>query len=252
MFLRPFLLLAALTGPLMAATLDARYDISYAFLPSIGTVTLHYHADKGRYRIEANATLHGLAAVLANHHSEDHVSTGRIGEGGRLIPDRYDTIRTLDGYRREQHYLFNHAGRIVTLHEHTVRTVTSKHFDTQSMHMVTTEKTSTDDRYFIMPYRADNDVLSLYFNARERLSKLQKGAILKLHAAGAGGGLVTIRRDTGQRHFTFFLHQDIFRSSNGEMQVVLGRNLYVKEAVLKDVFLFGDLTVTRNSLKERP
>ena len=100
-------LLAAFALSLPAATLDAQYDISYAFLPSIGTTTLHYESANGRYRIDADASLHGLAAVLAHHHSEHHTSIGRVDGDGRLIPERYDTLRTMDGFRRERRYLFD-------------------------------------------------------------------------------------------------------------------------------------------------
>ena len=252
MFLRPLLLLTALTSSLFAAALDARYEISYAFFPSMGTVELHYRSAGGRYTIEANATLHGLAAMLAHHHAEYHVSSGRIDAQGRLIPDRYDTLRTLDGYRREQRFAFSPARQRVTRHERTERTVTSKHFDMATMRYVSEEHTDADVNNRLMPYRASDDLLSLYFNARERLGALREGSVLRFRAAGAGNGVVTLKRDAEPQHFTLFIHQDIFRSSRGEMQIELDKALFVKKAVLKDVFLFGDLKVTREALKEEP
>ena len=120
------------------------------------------------------------------------------------------------------------------------------------MRYVSTMQTETSVENQIEPYEADEDLLSLYFNAKNLLTGLQTGETIRREAAGAEHGIVTIRRDAHPFHYTFFLDQDIFRSQSGEMEIVTDNAFHIKNAVLKDVFLFGDLKIERVWLRQSP
>jgi hypothetical protein len=250
--MRSLLLLAVLVSVLSAETLDAVYAISYGIFPPIGTTTLHFESEKGRYRIVAEAKLHGLVAVLARHHTERHTSIGHVDARGRLVPERYETLRTLDGYRRERRYFFDRQHHHILFEERIERTIEEKHFDPKTMHYLRTKRPETTRFERIEPYNADNDLLSLYFNARPSLAQLPANGTIRLAAAGAGRGIVRIVREKLPLHYILFLDQDIFQSKKGELHIETDEAFYVKNAVLKDVLLFGDLKVERVRLKERP
>ena len=245
-------LLFALTASLSAVTLDAEYSLSYGIFPAIGTTTLHYESADGRYRIVAEARLHGLAAILAHHHTERHISIGAIDAKGRLVPQRYETLRTMDGFRRERSYLFEQRHRYIIFEEHVDIQRKEKHFDPQTMHYVETVHPEKMFYRHIELYQAKDDLLSLYFNGRETLSALPVGETFNFAAAGAEHGIVKVTRQVLPLHFIFLLDQDIFRSKQGEVYVVTDEALYVKSAILKDVFLFGDLKVEREWLRTGP
>jgi hypothetical protein len=250
--MRLIVLLLASSIVVRAAVLEASYDISYWFLGRIGTTTLRCETGKGRYRIEAEARLDGIAAVLAHHHTERHISTGRIGPDRQLIPERYDVITTRDGYRKEKHYVFDRRHHRILLRQRVEHMVNKRHFDALQMRHVSAKKPETLTSRSIEPYRAQDDLLTLYFNAGKVLRQLppQTGHIL--YAAGAEEGRVKIIRNNESFTFSVFLNQEIFRSHKGELQIETDRNLYVKRAVLKDVFLFGDLKVERAWLRQSP
>ena len=250
--MRRFLLPLVLASALSAATLDAEYSLSYSIFPAIGTTTLHFESGRGRYRIVAEAKLRGLAAVLAHHHTERHTSIGALDGQGRLIPERYETLRTMDDFRRERRYLFDRTHHDILFEERTERRIKTKRFDPIKMRYIPTEQNTTARSRRIEPYDAENDLLSLYFNARPLLATLPPNTSVDLPAAGTIHGSVTIERDMTPLHYTLFLDQDIFRSSKGEMAIETDETFFIRKAVLKDVFLFGDLSVEREWLRQSP
>lgn len=250
--MRLCLLLALLLSHLHARTLEARYTLSYWVFDDIATVTLRMHSDAKRYSIDATAALQGIAAVIAHHHVERHHSEGEIDAAGRLVPERYDTIRTYDDYRREQHYRFAHAKRRIQLTQKEQRTENIRRFNTTTLRMETTPRSHEKAFRRTLPFYAPDDLLTLYFNARKSLKKLPPAQTVKLPCVGSRSGIVTVGKTARPLEFILFIDQDIFRSKEGKMDIEMDRNFFVKKAVLKDVFLFGDLKVQRQRLEERP
>lgn len=246
--LLPLLITAALG--LQAATIEARYSISFWVIGRVGTASLKLTTEQQRYRIEANATLEGIAALLAHHHSEHFLSEGRIDAQGHLIPERYRVLRTMDDYRREQLYRFGPNG--VTVYQHEKMLLTLRRFDPDTMRYVSKSRPAERRSFLRLPYRAWDDLLTIYFNARPQLEMLTPKDSLTLRAAGADNGEVNVTRMPAPYRYSVQLDQDIFRSAHGEMEIETDKAYYVKNAVLKDVLLFGDLEVEREWLRQSP
>lgn len=248
-------LLLLLSTQLCAEVLDASYTISYWFLDNIATTTLHYEAKNGRYRIEADAALQGFAASLGHHHREHHISEGIITSEGRLEPRRYETRKVLDGYHRVQRFRFDHRRRRITLRQTTTYETTERHFDLQRMRFDSRRAPITRYAGAVLNFYARNDLLTLYFNARERLGALRPDEHLRLPAVGSRNGIVRIlparNGSTEEKSFWVHIDQDIFRSRDGMLRIVMDQDLYIEKAMLKDVFLFGDLRVERTKLIEK-
>lgn len=246
------ILLIAVSAWLHAASFEAQYVISYGIFGRIGTTVLRFSSEDGRYRIDADARLEGIAALLARHHCEHHTSLGRVDSEGRLIPERYETLRTLDDYQRKQRYTFDRRHRYVIMKEEVRRTVSHRRFDPQSMRYeteITPEQYSMTD---ILLYRADNDLLSLYFNARPILKRMPLSSRQRFTSVGPRDGKVIAERLDRPERFIFYINQDIFRSRTGELYVEMDQSMFIERAVLKDVFLFGDLKVKREWLRQSP
>ena len=250
--MRALLLLSAAAVLLHSAVFEVQYAVSFWFLGRIGTTTMHFESADGRYRIEANATLEGIAALIAHHHSEHHVSSGHIAADGTLIPKHYDVTKTLDDYRSIRHYYFDRRHRRILLQQQTERTVSERRFDIDSMQFDTKRRLKKSAFVRLEPFYAENDLLSLYFNVRNVLGTLKASEQLQLSAVGARNGEVHISRQNGMYDFFVYLDQDIFRSKEGKLFVQTDRDLYVKSAVMKDVLLFGDLDVEREWLRQSP
>ena len=243
--------------PSLPESLDARYSISYAFFSDIAETTLQFRRGHGRYRIEAKARLKGFAASLAHHHREFHTSEGLVTADGRLLPRRYTVIRTLDDFRREQVYTFDYKRNTVWLTQSVDRNISERRFNPQNLAFETSVVRKHETRYFRMNFFARDDLLTLYFNARSLLDNPSVPVKKRLRAVGSRNGTVILETlppgsvnallhsPLNRLVCRVFIDQDIFRSKKGELYIGLDKLLLVNEAVLKDVFLFGDLYVER-------
>ncbi len=251
-----------LFGEALPHRLDVNYTISYGIFDDIAESSLHFERRSGRYRIRATAGLKGFAAMMAHHHREIHTSEGLVTPAGKLRPLSYTSIRLLDGFRRERRYRFDYPHRRIWMTQTIERNVTSRRFDAANFTWRRDVNTSRHTGCYRMNYFAQNDLLTLYFNARELLRR--NDAVLHVLAAvGSRDGKVRLQSlrkgasgtqllEPTLRYFArVFIEQDIFRSAHGELYLGLDDALLVDEAVLKDVFLFGDLKVKRTGLQKK-
>ena len=110
----------------------------------------------------------------------------------------------------------------------------------------------------VLPYYAENDILTLYFNFAENIKDIKAGEHKIYHAVGANpkDGKVDVLSPTGEkleevkescegnagdRHLIVTINQKIFQSENGELFILFDRAGETKKAVLKNVILFGDI-----------
>ncbi len=250
-----------LLGEALPHRLDVNYTISYGIFDGIAESSLHFERRGGRYRIRATAGLKGFAAMMAHHHREIHTSKGIVTPAGKLRPLSYTNIRLLDGFRRERRYRFDYPHRCIWLTQTIERNVTTRRFDAATFTWRRDVNKSRHTGYYRLNYFAQNDLLTLYFNARELLRR-SDGALHVLAAVGSRDGKIRLQSlrkgasgtkllDAKLRYFArVFIEQDIFRSAHGELYIGLDDALLVDEAVLKDVFLFGDLKVKRTGVQK--
>lgn len=250
--MRWFLLFILLGTPLHAARFEAQYAVTFWWLGRVGTTHIHFESHGKHYRIEAEAYLEGIAALIAHHHHERHTSTGTIADNGDLIPHRYDVNKTLDNFQSLQHFYFRAPQHRILFYAEDTYKRTQKHFNPATMGFKQVNMVEKHRYRRVMPFYARNDLLTLYFNVRRHLDTLAADSTLRLHAAGARDGKVTISAAPERNHFIVLLEQEIFKSKEGKLFVETDASHYVTRAVLKDVLLFGDLEVEREWIKQSP
>lgn len=242
----------SLLSSIMAAdSFEVRYGVSFWFFGQIGVTTLHLQRNATDYKIEAHARLQGIAAAIAHHHTEYHVSEGQIGADGRLIPRQYRVYKTLDHYRNHRSYRFDYRLKRITQAFMQERNVTSHHFDPRRLGMTKQQETQHKTWQRIESFWAEDDLLTLYFNGRSALRGLRLAQTVSLHAVGARHGDVRVRR-TGRFTFDVLLDQEIFKTKDGKLFVQSDENFYVEKAIIKDVVLFGDLEVAYEKMQWSP
>ncbi|WP_457597675.1 DUF3108 domain-containing protein [Hydrogenimonas sp.] len=241
---RRFLILLTMVAAIQAAawaeTMKAEYVVEYGIFGKMGVseATLERNATRYRIRMEARAT--GLAKLLSGGRVEIYTSEGHI-EKGRLVPDVYAKDIRHSGKRRVKRYFFDHAHRKVTYRQ--VRYRDGK---------LTSEDNGT------LPYYADNDIFSLYFNIRAIIGDCDKPFSKDLHAVGAEKKTGRIHIQTlvekkerlyarellGEGNACYLkvtIFQKIFGSKGGELYLALRDDGVATAAVLKDVVMFGDV-----------
>lgn len=254
--IQTFLLACAAILPVHAASVSALYDISFSIFGKIGESKVSFEYDEKFYHVHTEGYLTGAAASIGQNRREVHDSYGSI-KNGILIPDLYKKTRHSDKRNEETYYVFDHENGTIDKYRFREKSYTDTDFDAATMSMVETEKTECSDSAETLPYYAENDLLSLFFNIRTYLKSIPRGGKKLTHAAGSknekGEMLITnpagIKRlelaelmpQNEDRFITVVIEQDIFDSDRGELYINLDSNYLAEEAMLKDVLLFGDV-----------
>ena len=219
-------------------TIDAEYKIYYGVLGSIGEVSANLKVEKGTYKIKLKAKAKGLAKVLSRNREETYESTG-IVKSGKFIPNIFISSKKRGSKTDIRRYLFNYDKKTIYLLKTRIRD--DEMIDTKS----------------ILPYFAEDDIMTLFFNLKNYLGKdlaVKDGQ--KLAAAGANekNGKIDLYsiNEKEQKNIaqilknsdhllSVVLNQRIFASEKGEMIINLNEDGICTSALLKDVVMFGDI-----------
>ena len=122
------------------------------------------------------------------------------------------------------------------------------------------KESSSDLNYF-----AKNDILSLFFNLKNKIKTYKSGEEYVLKAVGANKtkGLINILipsnesfkkldkilKTDDKSKFTVFINQKIFQSEKGELLISLNKEGFCSFAILKDVLFFGDIVGKMTNFK---
>jgi hypothetical protein len=242
MTLSHIILIFLLATSLFASNISAKYKVSFGIFGELGIANTSLHVDEeNRYKIVVHALTTGLANFLSGEREEWHISVGRVDKNGVLVPNYYEkTVRRYSSSDGEtvlkkdiRKYIFNHDKKELKVQK-TVLKGKKREFE---------EK---DGDYY-----APNDLLSLFFNFKKMLPSLEVKTASKFYAVGANKtdgriDVIPLKKnkdlDWKEGHLMkVIINQKIFSSKKGELLINLGDDGLCKQAVLKDVLLFGDI-----------
>lgn len=246
MTLSHIILIFLLVVSAFGTDISAKYKVSFGIFGEIGIAKTSLHVDKNnRYKVLIHANTTGMAKFLSGEREEWHISVGRVDEYGVLIPDYYEKI--------VQRYS-NYDGKVV------LKKDIRKYIFSHNTKKLRVQKTiyKGDKKYFSEKegdYYAPNDLLSLFFNFKNMLPSLEVKKPSKFYAVGANktDGRIDVEPlenpakvrkefDWDDGHtMKVTINQKIFSSQKGELLLNLGNDGLCKQAVLKDVLLFGDI-----------
>ncbi len=254
--MRSVLLIILSVYSLWGQTISAGYDVTFSIFGKIGEADVYFWQQDGRYAIRVDAGLTGEAASLGSHRREIHESFGIIKEGA-LYPELYKITRSSDHYYNQTFFVMYPDEKRVEEHRLKEKYLKESHFDIKAFKIVETPKTIKRYSMKELDYYAPYDLLSLFFNVRTLLGSMNEGDSRVIHAVGGSNkkGEVLVTNPAGakrqelarlmpqndNRLITVVINQDIFKSDKGELYINLDETLLIREAMLKDVLLFGDI-----------
>lgn len=257
--IRPLLTAALLSLSLTAGMIQARYDISFSVFGKIGEAKVSLETYGEFYHITVDGGLTGAAASMGGHRREVHESFGVIRDG-MLEPELYKKQRRSDKRHEDTYYVFYPDGAIDKF-RFRQRTVNKTRFDTKEFRIVDDSYIEKSDSMERVDFKAKNDLLSLFFNVRALLKDMPRGSETEEKVAGAKSedNKISITNPAGKKRqeiselmpdnedrlVTVIINQDIFQSDRGELYINLDETYLAKEAMLKDVLLFGDVRGVR-------
>jgi hypothetical protein len=227
-----------MVGVMHAESMHATYKVEYGIFGKMGVSDAYLTQEDGHYRIKIVAKATGLAKILSRGRVEVYESEGRVIDG-RLVPESFQKDIRRSGKERIKVYHFDHQNRRITYIEKRYR---DNHLQS--------ETNGT------LPYYAQDDILSLYFNTPMIIGDCSKPFHQFLKAVGAEKktGRVKIETLVGEAkqkikpllggascYLKVTVYQKLFGSKGGELYLALRPDNVVQKAVLKDVIMFGDI-----------
>jgi len=228
---------------LPAKTLKAHYEVTYGIVGKIGETKARLESSGNTYTIDIGMEATGIAATLSGNRKEHHRSIGHIANG-LLVSDRYEVVRQYRDTRIVKTYTIDHPKKSVLKQYRKYRG----------------GKLVTEEQKKLNFYSRD-DLLTLYFNLDRLLPDKHKAGSYYFTAVGAEKqkGRVTVILPTRAEekiyvsklgggaawYATVIIHQKIFTSKEGHLQLAVGADGIAKKALLEDLILFGDITATR-------
>lgn len=223
-----------------AKVITASYEVSFGIFGSMGLTTTQLEIrDDGSYTIRVEAKTTGIAKVLSNNRYEVYESRGRVEES-KLIPESFVEMRQTNSNKSIKCYTFDHQKQ--TVWKETTEVVSGEE---------KTEKVRND-------YYAQEDILSLFSNLNFYTQTRENQIFYTIGGHQKDGRidvvfpkreeLESIKKDLETNEGEILkvtLNDRIFASSNGEMLISLDDAGLANKAILKDVFLFGDIVAKR-------
>lgn len=234
-----------------AQTIEAKYQITYGSLLNLGVATSTLQIEGKKYKIKVEAKTTGMAKYLTNNRVEIYESFGII-KNNTFIPQKHIKTKIDDKTKRVKTYTFDYEKEKVFVHvmKSGFETIFNDKFQIEDI-AIKKESSSTLD------YFAKNDLLSLFFNIKDKLQTFETGKEYTLKAVGANKtkGVINISMPNEKKRqelneyletndkikFTAYINQKIFQSSKGELLIALNSHGFCSYSVLKDVILFGDI-----------
>jgi len=227
------------------------YTIEFGIVGEVAKVHSFYKEKGHTYQIDAYVTMIGhLANLATNHLKEHHISKGKIVDKKRIAT----TFKMLKHYGE---YKSTTLYRADSKKHKTIKEYTQwKKISNKSYAKVHYYKNNLD-------YFSHSDMVTLFLNLSSYISNKSKPNHYVFRAMGADAmnGRVdivipTVKRakemqkllgkpKKGEWFLHAALHRKIYKSKDGELMIRMGADGIIQKAVLKDIFMYGDVRIIR-------
>jgi len=236
--MRIFILILIFVFSLNAKHIEADYKISYGVFGKIAKANIVIDTNSTNYRIILEAEALRIAKALGGSREEYYESSGHI-ENGLFVTEKYITVTTKKGKTTTKRHVVKNGD------------ITLKKFVEHKGEVTVTEEK--------LDYKAKVDLLSLYANTSYRLKNEDKNHWdIKSIGSKSKDNTIAVTRLVGKtlkkvkkelkaevEHYLLInIHQKIFSSKEGALNIAMDNDGVVEKAVLRDVIFFGDITGT--------
>jgi hypothetical protein len=225
-----FVLLLSFT---VAEAQRLKYRVFSPLTGELGRIEIETAQKDGRYRIKAEASTKGLAAMLTGNRREKYLSEGRV-DGGKFVSEHFRIERRMKKRREIDDYRFDHTAR--KIYKNKIRWKKGR-----------MEKNVTK----ILKYYSPVDLAALYANEiPEILSSSEGPGLYSVVGAEKIGGVVKILRASPKREKRELQRLDM---SRGEVIIVTSDEKIFDKRGRELIFVMdGDSTLQKAWLQAIP
>jgi hypothetical protein len=243
---------------------EALYEISYGIIGEVGEGTATFYVKDNHYKIEIKTATKGVAKFLSKGRKDWMVSEGEI-HGDVVLPNYFQKHVETTYKSKSKYYTFYHDKKKIVVEEkivHRVKELTSMDIVMGRKKRDIAFKEHVSSSKKVLPFYVQDDILSLFVNLKVYLGGTFEHIKPKLLYALGGDkkdGHIeiyspqnsAIRNILGKdgHILAVVINQKIFSSKKGELFIRLDDAGIARNAILKDVVLFGDVTMKLKKLK---
>jgi len=171
------------SGILFGAQNVATYNVEHSIWGKIANVQVFKEIIGDSYTAELVINTTGMAAVFSSHLEKRFISQGRFTDG-KFYPDVLMVMQHKDDHEKFLTYRFDHENKILHVDKCSSQTLVKSSFNMRKMEFDEYEYNEfTYDTHRARSYVSD-DVISLYFNAKNYMDEHQDEKRVSLMAAG--------------------------------------------------------------------
>jgi hypothetical protein len=247
------LLIALLVTFSFSKEFEAKYSVDFSFLGKIGEAKIKYNDDGKRYEIELLTFPTGIVNTFSNNRKETIKSVGFVKDG-ILIPDQYKKHVKTNNEDITTTFDFDYQNKTIIEKSFGKKLEKKSYFDIYKFKMVRESKWEDVNKSKKLDFFAFNDLLTLAFNSKKILKDFN-GVKTILAAGGPKNGKIQISSVSDgelkkissnmnkeiKRVIAIKVTEDIFSDDNGKLYIGFDQNDIMIEALMKNVFLFGNI-----------
>lgn len=229
-----FLLLVQISS---AEVINASYEVSFGIFQKMGIADARFELKEDQtYSIRIDARTTGVAKILSNNRVEMYESKG-IVKNGKLIPEKFVTVRQTDSKKATKIFTFDHENKTVWVES------------------IKNQNRSPKERN---DFYASEDILTLFFNFKNHMKIRKDRAFYTIGGSSKDGRIDVVFPTKNELEemkkslaisdgdfIKVVLNDKIFSSANGELLINLNEDGLCEKAILEDVLLFGDIVGKR-------
>jgi hypothetical protein len=245
--------------------LNGTYEVTYGFFGKMGEAKTSIKVDEdNNYIINIKAYATGFAKSVSGGLTETYISKGKVVDG-KFRPNIFTKTTIKNDKKKYYTYIFDYDKKQIIKKYERYDKVYDNNIDLSdfSSYNNRTYHWKKSKENTILKFWTDEDILSLFFNIKDLIKTFPKGVKKHLVAIGAGesrDGQVEVivpigdeynelkksleKKNNNTEIFKVIIHNKLFASKTGELYISLDEDGLCDKSMLKDVFMFGDVTGT--------
>ena len=234
---------------LSASTINMKYIGELSLFGKVGDATMSYSNDGKNYHIKVKGGGSGIVASLTKNKRYLYESIGKV-ENGVLIPSKYIGTELSNSMKKVKTYTFDYKNSktLVSTYKREMKEIST--FNIHSFKYDVTNKLVESTKVETLENIYKDDMVSVFFNKRNKLLDMQKNDTKTIHAVGSkdtqSGMLVRLKKVEGGKYtYSINIKKDYLDGGSEDATFVLDANNILYETKLAGILFFGDARVRR-------
>jgi len=237
---------------LYAESKTVAYRVEFGIVGEVAKIQSQYTKTKNTYTIDTKVKVIGMLAKMAtNNLREQHISKGTIDKSGLHITNDFTMLKHYGNYRSITHYHVDHQKKKIIKTYKKWRVYDNK------------KERKVSEYSYILGYYAKDDLITLFLNLNKHIPNkmLARKYIFKAIGEDRKQGRVDIdipkakekkemikllgKPKKNEWLANVIMHRKLYNSKKGELMVRMNGESLIEKAVLKDIFMYGDVRIIR-------